>query len=64
MSGDGLHLSMLGALVYLTFFAKDTVENGLSVNSIYRDLPRNIQSFGLGFICVVCDINKIGTRKR
>ena len=60
--GDGLHLWLLGALVYLNFFGIDTVENVWGVNWLPRDFTRNIQSLGLSLICVVFDINKIGTR--
>ena len=58
---DDLHLWLLGALVYLTFFGIDTVENSWGVNWIPRDFTSNIQSFGLSLICVVCNIYKTGT---
>ena len=60
----GLHLWLLGALVYLTLFGIDTVENSLGVNWIYRDLPRNIQSFGSISVCVFCNNNDIRTREQ
>ena len=37
---EGLHLWLLGALVYLILFVLDTVENSWGVDWIYRDLPR------------------------
>ena len=57
-SGDGLHLWLLGAIVYLTLFGIDTVENSWGINWIPRDFPRNIQSFSLSSICVVCELYK------
>ena len=60
LSGDGLHLWLLGELVYLTLFGIDTVEDSWGVNWIYREFTRNIQSFGLSLICVVCDIDETG----
>ena len=57
-SGDVLYLWLLGELVYLTLFVIDTVGNSWGVNRISRDFTRNIQSFGLSSICVVCNINK------
>ena len=57
-SGDGLHLWMLGALVYLTLFVIDSIENIWCVSWIPRDFTSNIQSFGLSSICVVCDNNE------
>ena len=62
LSGDGLHLWLLGALLYLTFFGINTIENSWVVNLIPRDFTRNIQYFGSSSICVVCDINETGTR--
>ena len=60
-SGDGLHLWLFGAIVYLTFSGIYTVDNSWDVNWIPRDFTRNIQSFGSSLICVVCNINKTGT---
>ena len=62
-SGNGLHLWLLGALVYLTLFGINTVENSWDVKWIHRYLTRNIKPFGLSSICVVCNINKTGTRE-
>ena len=41
-SGDGFHLWLLGALVYLNMFCIDTVENSWGVNWTPRDFTRNI----------------------
>ena len=60
-SGDGFHLWLLGALVYITLFCIDTVENSWGVNLISRDFMRNIQSFGSRKIYVVCNIYETGT---
>ena len=57
--GDGLHLWLLGALVYLTLFGINTVKNSWGVNLIPRDFRRNIQLF---WFYVFCDIDKTGTR--
>ena len=56
LSGDGFHLWLLGELDYLNFFGIDTVENSWVVNLIPRYFTRNIKSFGLSSICVVCNI--------
>ena len=61
-SGGGLHLWLLGALVYLTLFGIYIIENIWGVNCIPREFTRNIQSFCLSSICVVCDIDKTGKR--
>ena len=61
-SGDGLHLWLLGALVYLTLFGIDTVEISWCVNWITRHFTRNIQSFGSSLIYVVCNIDETGKR--
>ena len=60
-SGVSLHLWLFGALVFLTLFITDNVENNWGVKWIYRDLPRNMQSFGSRVIYAVWDINKTGT---
>ena len=57
-SDEGLYLWLLGVLVYLNLFGIETVENSLGVKWIPRDFTRNIQSFDLGLICVVCDIDE------
>ena len=62
LSGDGLHLWLLGTLVYLTLFGIDTVENSSGVNWILRDFKSNIQSFGSISIYVVYNISETGTR--
>ena len=61
-SGDSLHLWLLVALVYITLFGIDTIENSWSVNWIYRDFRSNIQSSGSSLICVICNINETGKR--
>ena len=61
LSGDCLHLWLLGALVYLNVFVLDTVENSWGVNWIPRYFTRNIQSFSLSSIYVVFDIDKTVT---
>ena len=63
MSGEKLHFRQLGALVYLALFDIDTVRIIMGVNLIYRDSPKNIQSFGSSLIFLVCDINKTGKRE-
>ena len=57
-SGDGLHLWLLGALVYLNLFGIDPFKKIWGVNWIPRDFTRNIKSFGSSSICVVCDIDE------
>ena len=48
------------SLPYLV--CNNTVENSWGVNWIPREFTRNIQSFGLSLICVVCDIDETGKR--
>ena len=62
LSGDGFHLWLLGALVYLTLFVIYTVENSWGVKWILIYFTSNIQSFGFSLICVVCNIDETGTR--
>ena len=60
-SGDSLHLWFSGALVYLTLFDIDTIENSWGVNWIYIDITKDIKSFGSILIFLFCDIEKTAT---
>ena len=48
---DGLHLWLMGAIIYSSSIWIETVENCWSVFWIYRDFRSKIQSFG--WFCVV-----------
>ena len=59
---NGLHLWLLGVVVYLTLLEKVPLKT-VEVQTEYLDYcTKNIQSFGLSLICVVININK--TTKR
>ena len=56
-SCGGLHLCLLGAVVYLTLLEKAPLKT-FEVQTEYLDYcTRNIQSFGSSLICVVSDID-------
>ena len=62
LSGDGLHLWMLGALVHLTLFGVDTILKQLRYNWIPRDFTSNIQFFWFEFH--LCGLRHRRDRKR
>ena len=57
LSVDGLHLWLLGALLYWSRIGLENTENGWGVLLMYRHLLRKIQYFGL--IWVVGDLLRI-----
>ena len=61
-SGEVLHLSFLGAVVYLTLLETALLKT-VEVQAEYLDyFTSNIQYFGSIFICVVIDIYNTGKR--
>ena len=64
LSGDSLHLWVLGTLVYLTLFGIDTVENSWDVNWIHKTFTRNIQFFYLQFLMYVLTLFVIDTAEK
>ena len=49
-SVDCLHLWLLGATIYWSQIVLETVDKSWGVLLIYKDLPRNIQYFGLVYV--------------